>query len=1171
VRVHSSSDSALRSVFDRTVILLTVLTLLICACSGTEPEASSPTPGEGGAAQILISEALAGIEGNNNLEFIELYNTSSEMQDLKGWSLWYRLASSVEDLPVHHFEEHAYIAPYGHYLMGRADEDLGVVVDAIFNQALNLSGGGLELRRPTGERADALGWGSSPALFTEGEPAAALKNGSSLERAPGGKLGNGEDSDRNAADFHLNPTPSPQNSGSPAAPVQKRRLSIHLNGPENIEPGSSLNYLLRVSNPTDEVLEDILVEIPVPEGLEVETLPDGTEFEDGRILWAVSSLGAAEERSLPLRMTVPWKYTTIIANNVIAEVRSQQIASIAEPLWTRIEHGSLPVRAARLLIGEQVIVEGQAVMYTGGFFAGSSGVKFYLEDDTGGVQVYVPSGAGQVEIPLGALVRVSGSVELYRGAVEIVPDTPDSVRILEEPPTEPFLQPDLVSIRQALFSEDTLLGKLIQVEGTATRIEEFTYSFEVDLADDEGQVLTLYIDKLTGISVEPLSVGNDYNAAGVLEIRDGFINLYPRIQQDLVEVFPPELIIEAEAPSGVAPGEVFTVTLTAFNYSEQRLTGLRFVSPTPDEGFEVDAIMDGGTRVENQLVWTVPALTHSGGAVSVRYLIRAGAKGTQYINEGYRVTANEWPQAVSGAPLRVFIGSGVPIWAIQGSEFTSPYKLDRVRTRGVVTGVFREMDGFWIQELESDDDPNSSAGLFVSVGDLEVVVQPGDQVEVGGQVREISQQTLLQVDALEDVRLLARGQSLPAPTPLDPPTNEDASHRYYEALEGMLVEVAGPALAVGPTTRYGEYALVLPYRDIERLFRGDPMGMLITVDDGSGEVHQDRSTLDYVVATGDQVSGVLGPLAFTYGRYKVEPIQAAHVDHAPSGAPSLPALAPDEFSIMSWNVENLFDILDPHPNDPPRPRKSDYDLALTKIANTIINAGVPTVIGLQEVEHIGILEDLAEHDLLTGYRYTPFLLEGGDSRGLDVGYLVRSDQASIERIEQYNAPEGITSRPPLFLQIELDGAQDQLALCVINNHFTSLAEGEAVTEPRRIAQAEWSLDVLKANVTNITTSYAALIGDLNSFYESPPLDVLRSAGLRHVFEVLNEEERYTYNFQGVSQAIDHILVTPALMERLMRVQILHVNADYPPMEPGDPSPFSESDHDPVVAVFSLSP
>ena len=60
----------------------------------TQP-ASTSTP-TGSSEGVLISELLPGIPGNNNHEFIELYNVGTEPVDLSGWSLWYQLDDNQE-------------------------------------------------------------------------------------------------------------------------------------------------------------------------------------------------------------------------------------------------------------------------------------------------------------------------------------------------------------------------------------------------------------------------------------------------------------------------------------------------------------------------------------------------------------------------------------------------------------------------------------------------------------------------------------------------------------------------------------------------------------------------------------------------------------------------------------------------------------------------------------------------------------------------------------------------------------------------------------------------------------------------------------------------------------------------------------------------------------------
>ncbi|MCK5429019.1 MAG: hypothetical protein KAI94_06080, partial [Anaerolineales bacterium] len=103
-------------------------------------------------------------------------------------------------------------------------------------------------------------------------------------------------------------------------------------------------------------------------------------------------------------------------------------------------------------------------------------------------------------------------------------------------------------------------------------------------------------------------------------------------------------------------------------------------------------------------------------------------------------------------------------------------------------------------------------------------------------------------------------------------------------------------------------------------------------------------------------------------------------------------------------------------------------------------------------------------------------------------------------------------------------------------------------------------------------AHVAILGDLNSYFDSPPINTLLQASLKHTFEAWGDDQvgPYTYIYQGESQVLDHILVTQSLMDLLLRVDVLHSNADYPPAEPGDPSPVRKSDHDPVIATFSLA-
>jgi endonuclease/exonuclease/phosphatase family metal-dependent hydrolase len=1156
----------------QTIALILVNLFLLAGCTqATPPEPTiAPTPSPLTPPQALISEIVVGDTGNNNYEFIELYNLGDSPLALQEFSLWYRLPTSDEDLLVYHWFNPALIPAHGHYLLVREGEDVGIMPNATFTQSLNTSGGGLLLRDSDGETVDVLGWGNAPELFTEGDPAAIPENGTSLERGPGGEAGNHQDTNDNKEDFQISVAPHPQNTGSDPTPFIEQLVRLQLQAPEIVEPGSDFNYLLSITNETDLTLENIVAELGLPNELVLRSLPDSIERQGSTLFWTVEKLDPREERTETLMVTTPWAYLDFPIEIFFARVGDSPQAYFSDPVRTRIEGGVIPIGTARGLVNAEVSVEGIATMYTGGSYAGSGNVKFYLEDETGGLQAYVVGGEGEVDVPIGAHVRVKGIIEVYRDSIEIVPSVPGEVEIISSSTdTEPPLTQ--ASIRQAVYDTETLPGRLVQVEGNVTRVEEFSYSYEIDLIDDEGNLLTLYVDKLTEMSVEKIRLGYDYAATGILDLRDGSVLLYPRLQSDLQEIFPPALILETEAPNTILPGETFPVTLTATNHSQTTVKDVMITVTLPSESVVLETVNHGGSRSGEEISWLIPELNENGGSVSVSFEMSSTGIGDQISIDSQVVSSTEEVEISTVEPWRIFIGADLPIWAIQGTGSSSPYVLDEATTTGVVTGVFPALEGFFIQTTESDDDPATSEGLFILSGEREIPASLGDLVEIHGHIREIGQQTQIEISSTEDVHVLHRGLPMPASVELDPPSDDLQAQQYYEALEGMLVQVSETAVAISPTSSYGEYVVVLEDKGVDRIWQGSEAGYMIMVDDGSSEVHYDSSTLDYVIATGDLVTGLRGPLAYTYGRYKIEPLTVPEITSRRELPQPLSSLGEDEFSVMTWNVENLFDILVPHPTDTPLPRKAEYELALTKIANTILAAGTPTIVALQEVEHLGILEDLAAHELLSEFDYIPVLMEGTDSRGIDVGYLVRSDQATLLDVQQHPAPEGITSRPPLLIVVQVETSDGSIILNVINNHFTSMSGGELATEPRRSAQAAWNASLLEDVLAEDPDAHVLILGDLNSYYESKPIDILREAGLRHAFEILDPDERYTYIYQGASQVLDHILITQGLMDMLRRVEILHTNADYPPSDPGDESPLHKSDHDPVIATFGINP
>jgi predicted extracellular nuclease len=385
----------------------------------------------------------------------------------------------------------------------------------------------------------------------------------------------------------------------------------------------------------------------------------------------------------------------------------------------------------------------------------------------------------------------------------------------------------------------------------------------------------------------------------------------------------------------------------------------------------------------------------------------------------------------------------------------------------------------------------------------------------------------------------------------------------------MLVSITEPAIAVAPTSADGEYVLVRPEHRIDRVFPGEDTGSLITVDDGALVRHDDASALPYVVHTGDRVSGLVGPLAASFDDYVVEPLEPPVIEaQVREELHQLPQPGPDEFSIATFDIETVSGTGDPGGSGGERKRD--------QVVSTIATLGMPTVIGLQEVESLDVLESIALHPDLTIHDYQAILAKEPRNQDSNVGFLVRGDRITVTGVEQYQTPEGLFSHPPLMITMTVHTASaDNVTVYAIVNHFTSPDGGGPLTRSIRLKEAEWTAFLVDRFLTANPEALLVVLGNLNEHYDSVPLRMLTEGEisarrLLNTAQALPPGDRYSVISQGVSQLLDHILVTPELAVRQVRVDVLHVNADHPPADPDQTSLYHSSSHDPIVALFDLS-
>ncbi len=167
--------------------------------------------------------------------------------------------------------------------------------------------------------------------------------------------------------------------------------------------------------------------------------------------------------------------------------------------------------------------------------------------------------------------------------------------------------------------------------------------------------------------------------------------------------------------------------------------------------------------------------------------------------------------------------------------------------------------------------------------------------------------------------------------------------------------------------------------------------------------------------------------------------------------------------------------------------------------------------------------------------------------------------ASPGRIEP--ADEAWTnSRKPLVGQFSFRGKK----LFVIANHFNSKGGDQGIdsrfqapvrsSEVQRITQATVEQAFVAKLLAADKEAKVVAVGDYNDYQFSPALAALTKDGaLRDLVNELPETEQYSYVYQGNSQVLDHILVSPEL--GYAKYDVVHINAEFAQQA---------SDHDPQV-------
>ena len=549
------------------------------------------------------------------------------------------------------------------------------------------------------------------------------------------------------------------------------------------------------------------------------------------------------------------------------------------------------------------------------------------------------------------------------------------------------------------------------------------------------------------------------------------------------------------------------------------------------------------------------------------------------------------------------------IFEIQGAGLASPFANQNVTTENnVVTAL--ASNGFFMQTPAARRDKNAqtSDGIFVFTGGAPPV-SIGDLVNVTGAVIEFFNFT--EFSNGPTVTVVSSGNPLPPPVQFDnvtPSSNQPQSGVEFERFESMLVQIAhGVVAASNQSFSSDPIAEVLVVAGPNRPFREPgieyPGRTGLPVWDRNPEIFElDPNRLgepNLIIPAGSTFSAT-GVFSFEFGDYELWPtsysVQATTFPRAvrPRNA--------GESTIATFNLHLFYDTIDDPGGDDVRTPQAYAD-KLNKLSlyiRTLLNA--PDILAVQEAEKLKVLQDLADKiktDDAT-LTYTPYLFEGNDISGIDVGLLVRRG-VTVKSVTQLGATEifsvdnsRLHDRPPLLLQAKLADSSDVAVLAV---HLRSLNGIDDANDGPRVRQKRHEQAVAVANmVQTLQTSNPnvrlVVAGDFNAFQftdgyvhvlgQIMGTPALASEALIPGTDVVNPDlsnavlslpvnERYSFVFQGSAQVLDHILVSQKLQPLVTGIQYVRANADaMESFETDATTPLRASDHDGLV-LFIKTP
>jgi predicted extracellular nuclease len=423
---------------------------------------------------------------------------------------------------------------------------------------------------------------------------------------------------------------------------------------------------------------------------------------------------------------------------------------------------------------------------------------------------------------------------------------------------------------------------------------------------------------------------------------------------------------------------------------------------------------------------------------------------------------------------------------------------------------------------------------------------------------------------------------------------------FYESLEGMNVQVSDVRV-VGATDPFTElWVTVKPWENRNRR-GGTVYGSYDSQNTGRIQIQSLGKAADFPTANvGDRLTGATaGPLDYNqFGGYTLVAHRIGALHSAGLERETTRKQKNGELAIATYNVENLDpsdatfeehaaaivhhlrspDIVSLEEIQDNNGAKNDgtvaADQTMAKLIDAIVAAGGPRY-DWRSIDPVdGTDGGEPGGNIRQAFLFNPERVSFTDRAGGDattaVGVTRTGGKAALTvspgRIDPANAAWK-SSRKPLVGEFAFRGR----TVFVIANHFNSKGGDQGLTsqyqpvarssETQRHQQATLVNAFVKDVLEVQKNADVVTLGDINDFEFSDTVKILEDGGaMWSAIKSLPKSERYSYVYQGNSQVLDQILISPSIRRGCdFEYDSVHINAEFNDQI---------SDHDPQVLRFT---